>query len=89
MKTTQPVFWNKWMKNGRRPARPPMRFTECKKLVLKDSVTTGSRYGNGNVLILLELFNYLNILFFKNLNFRTGLQCSNDGDDYLSQNKRF
>lgn len=43
MKTTQPLLWNKWMRNGRRPARPPMRFTECKKLELKDSVTSSNK----------------------------------------------
>ncbi|KAI2799564.1 hypothetical protein BLOT_011470 [Blomia tropicalis] len=46
MKPTQPLLWNKWMKNGRRPARLPMRFTECKKLELKDSVTSGTKYSS-------------------------------------------
>ncbi|KAF7490007.1 hypothetical protein SSS_08265 [Sarcoptes scabiei] len=41
MRTTQPLCWNKWMRNGRRPARPPLRFTECKKLELKDYVSGG------------------------------------------------
>ncbi|KAH7646189.1 uncharacterized protein LOC124489832 [Dermatophagoides farinae] len=46
MRTTQPLLWNKWMKNGRKPARPPYRFTECKKLELKDYVSGGDRHSS-------------------------------------------
>lgn len=51
MRTTQPLLWNKWMKNGRKPARPPYRFTECKKLELKDYVSGGDRHSSGKLLI--------------------------------------
>ena len=40
MRVTQALFWNNWKRNGRAPARPPYRFTEVKKLVLRDSVSS-------------------------------------------------
>ena len=36
------------MRNGRKPARPPFRFTEVKKLEIKNKVTTSPKNQNGD-----------------------------------------
>lgn len=84
MKVTQPVFWNNWKKNGRRPARPPMRFTECKKLELKNSVSSATSFSKGEWWTASLFETCLNLYFF-----RFGMQWSDDGNDGLSQTQRF
>lgn len=56
MQLTKVNFWNKWMKNGRRPARPPLRFTEVKPMKLKNEVTSGSKLASGLALIICNYY---------------------------------
>ncbi len=56
MQLTKVNLWNKWMRNGRRPARPPFRFTEVKPMCLKDSVTTARKLDSGPDLIFILSF---------------------------------
>jgi hypothetical protein len=57
MQLTKVNLWNKWMRNGRRPARPPFRFTEVKPMRLKDEVTTARKLDSGLSLVLRIIIN--------------------------------
>ncbi|CAG2174497.1 unnamed protein product [Oppiella nova] len=43
MQLTKVNYWNKWLKNGRRPARPVTRFKADKPMVLRNEVTSGTK----------------------------------------------
>lgn len=47
MQLTRVNLWNKWMKNGRRPARPVTRFRADKPTRLRNEVTTGTQIDSG------------------------------------------
>lgn len=61
MQLTKVLYWNSWMKNGRRPARPPFRFTEVKPLKLKDSVSSQTKLSKDVVCIsqMMEMMSCL------------------------------
>ncbi|XP_054168112.1 coiled-coil-helix-coiled-coil-helix domain-containing protein 1-like [Oppia nitens] len=51
MQLTRVNYWNKWMRNGRRPARPVTRFKADKPLVLRNEVTSGTKLSSDVVCI--------------------------------------
>jgi len=51
MQLTKVNFWNNWMRNGRRPARPVTRFKADKPMVLRNEVTSGTKIDSDIVCI--------------------------------------
>ncbi|CAG2103534.1 unnamed protein product [Medioppia subpectinata] len=51
MQLTRVNYWNKWMRNGRRPARPVTRFKGDKPMVLRNEVTSGTKVASDVVCI--------------------------------------